>query len=194
MSYPATLRQRILVTLLPLLILLAVLGSAGVLLLHRLGGRIDVILRENYESVVAMQDLKEALERIDSSFQFLLVARGLSDVKEKATLEAKARTAFEEHWRTYEAALRKEQQNITIHPAEDELVERLLTLTAHYRIQGKDFYARAAKGPAAHQDYYGNRGLYDTFGEINQAAHDILQLNQKQMKTASVEAGRTAVH
>src|SRR5260370_9552139 len=100
-----TLRQRILLTLLPLLILLGVLGSAGLLLLHRLGGAIDVILRENYESVIAMQDLKEALERIDSSFQFMLVARGLSDVKEKATLEDKARTAFEEHCRHYEPAL-----------------------------------------------------------------------------------------
>ncbi|MBI3412151.1 MAG: HAMP domain-containing protein [Planctomycetes bacterium] len=189
-----TLRQRILLTLLPLLILLGVLGSAGLLLLHRLGGAIDVILRENYESVIAMQDLKEALERIDSSFQFMLVARGLSDVKEKATLEAKARTAFEEHWRNYESALRKEQQNITIHPAEDELVERLLTFTARYRIQGTEFYARAAKGAAAHQDYYGSGGLYDTFGSIKQAAHDVLQLNQKQMKTASVEASQTAVH
>ena len=40
MNYRITLRQRILLTLLPLLILLTVLGSAGVLLLHRLGGSI----------------------------------------------------------------------------------------------------------------------------------------------------------
>src|SRR5262249_44463844 len=67
-----TLRQRIFLTLLPLVILLTVLGSAGVVLLYRLGGRIDVILRENYDSVLYMERLHEALERIDSSFAFAL--------------------------------------------------------------------------------------------------------------------------
>src|SRR2546426_11870309 len=94
MSSRITFRQRILLTLLPLLILLAVLGSAGVLLLHQLGGSIDVILRENYESVLAMQDLKESIERIDSSFQFLLVARGLMDQNERQRLEERARQAY----------------------------------------------------------------------------------------------------
>src|SRR5262245_26142152 len=102
MSYPITLRQRILLTLLPLLILLAVLGSVGVLLLHRLGSSIDVILRENYESVLAMQDLKESLERIDSSFQFMLVARGLLDQKERELLEARARQDYDKNWHRYE--------------------------------------------------------------------------------------------
>jgi hypothetical protein len=70
-----TLRQRILLTLLPLLVLLAVLGGAGVVLLHRLGGRIDEILRENYDSVRYMQRLDKAVERIDSSFQFAIAGR-----------------------------------------------------------------------------------------------------------------------
>src|ERR1700730_8512255 len=96
-----TLRQRMLITLLPLLVLVAVLGSAGVLLLHRLGASIDVILRENYDSVMAMQDLKESLERIDSSFQFMLVAGGLKDAQERAKLEDKARQDFKENWKVY---------------------------------------------------------------------------------------------
>src|SRR5260370_34113922 len=112
MSYRVTLRQRILLTLLPLLILLAVLGSAGILLLHRLGGSIDVILRENYESVVAMQDLKEALERIDSSFQFMLVARGLKEAREREALAEKARKTFARSCHSYVAAVSKGQNNI----------------------------------------------------------------------------------
>ncbi len=69
-----TLRRRILLTLAPLLLLLAMLGSAGAVLLYRLGGRIDLILRENYDSVRAMSRLNEALERIDSSFSFALAS------------------------------------------------------------------------------------------------------------------------
>ncbi len=70
-----TLRSRILLTLVPLFVLLAVLGGTGVVLLYRLGGSIDLILRENYASVIAMQRLNEHLERIDSSFQFALAGR-----------------------------------------------------------------------------------------------------------------------
>ncbi len=47
-------------------------GAPGSLLLDRIGGRIDAILRENYDSVQAMVRLNEAPERIDSSFQFAL--------------------------------------------------------------------------------------------------------------------------
>ncbi|HEV3260652.1 MAG TPA: hypothetical protein VG013_27610, partial [Gemmataceae bacterium] len=67
-----SLRARIFLTLVPLLVLLAVVGAAGVVLIYRLGGSIDAILRENYDSVVAMERLNEALERVDSSFQFAL--------------------------------------------------------------------------------------------------------------------------
>ena len=44
-------------TLLPLLALMAVLGGVGVVLLLRLGGNIDAILRENFDSVVYMERL-----------------------------------------------------------------------------------------------------------------------------------------
>jgi signal transduction histidine kinase len=188
-----SLRWRISLTLVPLLLLLALLGGAGAVLLHRLGGRIDEILRENYESVVAMQGLKEALERIDSSFQFMLVARGLQDPKEHARLEKRARQDYATNWARYDEALKKEQDNITIHPAEDELVERLTTLTATYRRQGKEFYERSLQTGPRHEDYYGEGGLNATFVQIKDTADDILQLNQSEMTQASQRASRTAL-
>src|SRR6478609_9355296 len=100
-----TLRQRILITLLPLLILISVVGIFGVVLLRHLGGSIDVILRENYHSVIAMEELKESLERIDSSFQFLLVAKGLPDSAEKDSLEKQATKQFQANWDAYRRAL-----------------------------------------------------------------------------------------
>src|SRR5256885_11997978 len=98
-----TLRQRIFLTLLPLMILLAVLGSAGVWLLQRLGGRIDVILRENYDSVLYMERLHEALERIDSSFSFALADR-----------PQQARQQYDEQWPVLQNYLVKEQGNVTL--------------------------------------------------------------------------------
>jgi NtrC-family two-component system sensor histidine kinase KinB len=185
-----TLRQRILVTLLPLLILVAVLGSAGVIFLHRLGGSINVILRENYDSVIAMQDLKESLERIDSSFQFMLVAEGLKDQEERTSLENKARQDYKENWKLFRAALKTEGGNLTIHPAEDDLFNRLTELTERYQRLGQQFYRRA--GGVRHVDYYGDDGLYPTFRKIKSVADDILRLNQTEMKLASDRAEESA--
>src|ERR1700755_1272885 len=108
-----TLRHRILLTVAPLLLLMAGLGGAGVALLYDLGGRIDLILRENYESVLAMERLNEALERIDSSFQFALAGE-----------DAKAQKQLAENWVGYHDALNIEQGNITL-PGEGELVREL---------------------------------------------------------------------
>ncbi len=66
------LRLRIFLTLLPLLVIIAVLGTAGAVLLYRLSSSIDAILRENYRSVIYMQDLNETLDRIDAGFQLAL--------------------------------------------------------------------------------------------------------------------------
>src|SRR5438128_10818354 len=81
------LRFRIVLTLVPLLVVLAILGGTAAVLLYHLGGRIDAILRENYDSVVYMERLNEALERIDSSFQFALVGE-----------EKKAKQEYEKNW------------------------------------------------------------------------------------------------
>ena len=192
MNIPITLRQRILLTLLPLLILLGVLGSAGVLLLRQLGGSIDVILRENYNSVIAVQDLKEALERIDSSFQFMLVAQGLQNPEERDSLTLHALKQFDTNWDIYQKALATEQANVTIHPEEDLLVSSLTELTRTYREQSEKFYQHASDKSVEHQDYYGKEGLYERFLQIKQHADDILQLNQQEMKQASQDASRLA--
>jgi signal transduction histidine kinase len=186
------LRSRIYLTLVPLLVLLAALGAAGVVLLSQLGGRIDVILRENYASVIAMENLKEALERIDSSFQFALVGRGRLHPRDGQPLEDRARAQYARHWPRYDAALAVEMDNITIHPQEDKLVARLVELTERYRRQGKAFYERTAPDTARDQDYFGPGGLYETFLQIKGTADDILHLNQANMEQADREAARTA--
>src|SRR5271166_2654873 len=125
-----SLRARIVFTLVPLLAILTVLGCAGAFLLYRLGGSIDLILRENYESVIAMERLNEALERIDSSFQFALTGKD----KEKMAEEQ-----YKANWKSYREAQDKEEHNITL-PGEGELVKELDDLTKQYRQKGDAFY------------------------------------------------------
>jgi two-component system, NtrC family, sensor histidine kinase KinB len=187
-----SLRYRIYWTLFPLLVLLAGLGAAGIVLLSHLGGSIDEILRENYVSIIAMENLKEALERIDSSFQFALVGHGRRDPKNQEPLEAKAKAQFTSSWKAYDAALREEQGSVTIHPQEDELVDRLNALTDRYRRLGTTFYMRLPQDPDRHHDYFGPGGLYDTFLQIKGTADAILHLNQANMEEANRQALGTA--
>jgi PAS domain S-box-containing protein len=185
-----SLRRHILLTLAPLLALLVLLGGAGLVLLHYLGGRADAILRENYDSVRAMERLGEATERIDSSFQFTLAGK-----------EADARAAYDTNWKAFEEQFRIEEQNITIFPEEQELVEALRQLKRRYREQGDRFYAHPARGKQRYDDYFGEpgpvragrqSGLLATFREIKQVSGDILRLNQENMEQASRDAKATA--
>ncbi len=168
--------------LLPLIGLLALLGGAGTVLINRLGGSIDAILRENYVSVKAMEQLNEKLERIDSSFQFALAGR-----------EEKARDQFaeKETWRPYNEALELEKQNITL-PHEGELVSELVTTTEKYHRQGKAFYELPATGKARNKAYFDPGGLLELFTKLKQISGEILRINQDNMEQASKDARRTA--
>ena len=197
-----SLRQRLFLTLLPILVLLAVLGSAGAVLLYHLGDSINEILRENYDSVRAMWRLNEAVERIDSSFQFALAGQ-----------PEKARQQYTESWPAYDQALDKERENITL-PGEGALVAELTEQTRHYRRQG-DLFIRAmgpagpaavvaalalgplASLPALSEDpgphhYFGPGGLLERFTQIKTLSGKILSMNQENMEQASHKAQRLA--
>jgi hypothetical protein len=131
-----SLRWRIYLMLLPLLLLLTVVGLVGTLLLRQLGGRAEAILRENYRSVIYMERLNEALERIDSSFQFALAGQ-----------EQLAKEQYATHWEKFRENLRLEQENITL-PGEADLVEQLKQLQVRYRTAGDAFYSLP---PLSHQ-------------------------------------------
>src|SRR5207248_1797536 len=165
-------------TVLPFVVLLAILGCAAVVLLYSLGGSIDRILRENYASVIAMEHLNESLERIDSSFQFALAGE-----------EGKAKQQYEENWPKYYQSLKDEQNNITL-PGEGELVEQLADLTERYRQRGEAFYRRPANAVGQRRgDYFGEpAGLLDTFKEIKQVSGEISRINQQNMEEASRES------
>jgi NtrC-family two-component system sensor histidine kinase KinB len=177
-----TLRQRIVWALAPLVCLLALIGTTAIFLLRNVGDRIEDILRENYASVEAMVGLNEALERIDSSFQFAL--QGNEDAKKE----------YDANWILYEENLRREENNIT-EPGEPELVERLKELTAQYRQEGARFFGENTKQSLRKELYFGNEdtpGLFHTFRAVKAVSASIRKLNQDSMVRASVKAKQAA--
>jgi len=173
-----TLRWRILLNLAPLLCLLVLLGGTGTTLLYRMGSSIDAIVRDNYDSIMYMERLDEAAERIDTSFQSSLGGD-----------EGAARLQYEEAWKAYEKSLDDELHNITI-PGEGDLCAELTDLSKRYRRQGDAFYSRPANDPARLQEYEGASGLRDTLRQIRDAARRIFWLNGNNME----ECNRDALH
>jgi signal transduction histidine kinase len=178
-----SLRGRIVLTLVPLLALLAGLGAAGIVLLQRLGGRADAILRENYDSVKYMERLGEALERIDSAFLFALLG----------DRERQARDQYEEHWKHFRYYLDRQRGNITL-PREQEQTDRLAALSDAYRREGDAFFARGdlSARKAAYFGAGGTPGLLDRFKQLKDASGAILRMNQTHMEQTSREARETA--
>lgn len=175
-----TLRLRIVLTLIPMVLLMAAVGGAGIMLLNRLSDRIDAILRENYRSVNYMEVLNESLERIDSAFNFALAGQ-----------EAEARTQYDSNWKSYRENLAHEQANITL-LGERELVTQLSDLSDRYQRQGEVFFGKPADVTRRRAAYHDPGGLLDLFREIKTVSGKIRRLNQKNMEEASAAARKTA--
>jgi len=166
-------RKRMLIGLLPLLVLLVAIGCYAIALFFRLGGAIDVILRENYASVVASQNMKESAERMDSALFFTLA--GESD---------RSRKMYDENLPVFEQNLQAELNNITL-PGEQDLAFKVRDLHQQYVGKVKDFLATP--------DLEQRRAMYFSqmlplFTEIKNTAQRILELNQDNMISADHQA------
>jgi PAS domain S-box-containing protein len=167
-----TLRQRVLLAVAPLLLLLAALGGSGALLLVRLGDRADAILRENYDSVRAMDRLTAAVARADRA------------------LLADDRREFDAGWAEIDRQLDVERANVTIFPDEPQRVAELEAALRLYRSAGELIFAlppgaaaraKARAGPAA-----------DARRAVVVRAEAVRDLNEAHMQAASRDARDTA--
>jgi NtrC-family two-component system sensor histidine kinase KinB len=172
------LRQKISLGFGALLVIIVIIGSQSIVHLSNLGASIDVILRENYRSVIACQQMKEALERIDSGVLFGL----LGHTRQGDELVRNNLGAFE-------ASLQTELGNITL-PAEGEMAARLRDLYRQYEALLKGVTDPAQPADVRGQAYF--TGLLPLFGEIKNQADEILQLNQRNMSDANDRARRGA--
>jgi two-component system, NtrC family, sensor histidine kinase KinB len=161
-----------------LLLIIMIGGSQSIIQFKELGQSIDVILRENYRSVVACQEMKEALERIDSGILFTL----LGDRQEGSELIGKYKIAFDR-------ALGVERYNITL-PGEKEKVD---ALEAHYAayLKALSRIEHQPLGMDTRRRLY-HETILPLFQQVKGEADAILQMNQENMNWANDRARKQA--
>jgi two-component system, NtrC family, sensor histidine kinase KinB len=146
----------------------------------RLGQSVDRILEDNYKSVVAAQNMKEALERMDSSATFFLAGQ-----------TEKARAQYRANHPRFEAAYRIEATNIT-EAGEQQIAD---DLGAQYRVYRANLerllYPKTPLSTQAARRLYFEI-LEPSFLKLKQRAQDILDLNQTAIVRADARAKQEA--
>ena len=155
-------------------LILAIIGALSIIYLTRLGTSVDVILRENYRSVIACQEMKEALERIDSGILFCLLGHG-----------QKGTALIRENEEIFERALQSELDNLTV-PGEKEKAFELRDTYGQYRDALRGILPPGDPISLRTEAYFST--LLPLFGRIKEAADGILRLNQQNMLDANDRA------
>lgn len=175
---PRGLRVKLVLGLAGLLAILIAVGVESITLLDELGGSIDVILRENYRSVIACERMKESLERMDSGALFALAGE-----------DGQGRALADRHRPRFEEAMKAELGNITL-PGEGERAERLRRLfTAWTPVLERVLDPRV---PLEERRALYFQNLYPNFQRIKSTADEILEMNQRNMVEANDRARQTA--
>jgi two-component system, NtrC family, sensor histidine kinase KinB len=174
-----SLRQKLALGFGGLLVIIAAIGIHNITRITALGQSIDVILRENYRSVVTCQEMKEALERMDSGAVFVLLGA-----------EQKGNDQIAQNEARFEKALQVELGNITL-PGEGEKAERLKQHFGQFRsdikVMGNPAFGREARRKA----YFDN--LLPLFQRMKDTADDILRMNQEHMVAMDARARQLAL-
>jgi signal transduction histidine kinase len=154
-----------------LLLVILVIGIQGILRVNELGQSIDVILRENYRSVVACQDMKENLERVNSGILSVLLG-----------YEQEGRAQINKHLAALEKAMDVERANITL-PGEGDVFRSLESHASQYREALGEVVNASSPLDERQGKYF--TVLLPLFQSIKQSADEILLMNQRSMSDAS---------
>lgn len=172
------LRQKLMFGFGGLLAVVAVIGVLTMAQIDRLGQAIDVILKENYLSVVACQNMKESLERMDSGLLYTLAGQ-----------DAQGQSLIEEYAPRFRAALEVAMGNITL-TGERGKLERIKALFGRY-VEAIPLATRASSALETRQAAYFST-LEPLFQEIKALAQETLVMNQANMSEANDAARRQA--
>ena len=177
-----SLRTKLLLGYLVFVAALVVLGAWSAWRLREMGGVSRRIIANNYDSVVAAQEMKESLERQDSAALFALL--GARD---------KARAQLSEHRARFDANFEKAANNIT-EVGEPEAIENIRRDRDAYYQMFDQFFAQATaqNGVAAteRETYFAR--LEPQFDKLRADCEHLLQLNQRAMLAKSEAAAGVA--
>ncbi len=160
-----TVRTRLLLAQAPLALGLVLVGLLALSTLDALGRSSQRILRDNFRSVLAVQRMKDSVERIDAA----AVGRALGrpEVEVQGDLD------------TFEAQLAVQEHNIT-EPGEAEQTQRLRDAWSSVRTELRKLEADPRRG---YLD-----GLRPAVLRVREAADKLLAINQDAMLLKSEEA------
>jgi PAS domain S-box-containing protein len=164
---------------------LVLLGTWSAWRLHDMGKVSRRIISENYDSVVAAQEMKESLERQDSAALFALI--GARD---------KALTQLREHRARFDANFQKAANNIT-EVGERQAIEAIRNERDVYYQRFDTFIGRATNPTGPRNEDVELRREYFTqlepqFNKLRSACEHLLQLNQRAMLAKSEAAAGVA--
>jgi len=168
-----SLRAKLLLAQLPLALALVVVAVVAVWSVSMLGDQTQLILKDNYQSVLAAERMKESIERLDSAALFFVVGK-----------EKLARAQIAKYEPEFERELRVQENNIT-EPTELERTQALRAAWTKYEHLLKEHLA-IQDPEAAKKNYFGV--LQRQFVVVKDAADDILNLNQDAMRNKAHSA------
>jgi PAS domain S-box-containing protein len=193
-----SLRTKLLAGYLIFVAALVALGGWSAWRLREMGGVSRRIISNNYDSVVAAQDMKESLERQDSAAVFFLLGQ-----------REKAERQLREHRARFDAAFEKAANNIT-EPGESEVIEAIRRGREEYYRLYDSFLAdvnaspnvnapnsQAPAGGTPREGRNVGRGEYferlePQFNRLRADCDHLLQLNQRAMLLKSEAAAGVA--
>lgn len=165
---------------------LIVLGAWSAWHLWQMSALSERIIAENYNSVVAAEEMKESLERQDSAGLFALLNR-----RERAIAQLR------EHRARFEAAYQRAAANIT-EPGEAEIVQAIRKIRDEYYPAFDRFLLDARSdglkgqrlaGPAV-DEYF--KQIEPLFTELRRQCDRLLTVNQDAMRRKAAEAATLA--
>jgi signal transduction histidine kinase len=131
------------------------------------------LLKENYRSVVAGQQMKESLERMDSAAFFTLVGE-----------DARGRQMYQQNEPIFAENLRIEEHNVTL-PGERELADSLHSLFATYSSEIAKFW-NLTDLDQKRQVYFDT--LLPVATRIKDTAQEVIRINEDNMLAENQEA------
>jgi len=169
------LRYKLLLAQLPMAFTLLALGLGSLSTVSVLGQSVQRILADNYRSVLAMQSLKESVERLDSAALFLIAGH-----RDEALAQVHA------YREPLASQVMSQERNIT-EPGEAEMTARLRAAWTTYQA-ALDRLVGLASPAEIERTYFD--ALAPAFHEMKKEADGILALNQD----AIVRKGEAARH